>query len=93
MKIAIIGTGYAGLVSGAEGVTKSAAPVGANRNGAEVIRRPRPEAAFGVASNPAFQRETVAQGIKTPRRGDFRNIHDRQTALEAGFVASEGVER
>ncbi|OYX39984.1 MAG: UDP-glucose 6-dehydrogenase [Rhodobacterales bacterium 32-64-14] len=35
----------------------------------------------------------LAQAMKTPRMADFRNIYDQQTALDAGFVAYDGVGR
>lgn len=35
----------------------------------------------------------LAQSMKTSRMADFRNIYDRQTALDAGFVAYDGVGR
>lgn len=35
----------------------------------------------------------LAQAMRTPRMADFRNIYDRETAMNAGFVAYEGVGR
>lgn len=35
----------------------------------------------------------LALVMKTPRLADFRNIYDRQTALDAGFMAYDGVGR
>ena len=42
------------------GVTKSTVPVGTCREVAEIIRRVRPDANFGVVSNPEFLREGSA---------------------------------
>jgi UDPglucose 6-dehydrogenase len=41
----------------------------------------------------ALDLERLARIMKTPRMADFKNIYDRQTALEAGFVAYDGVGR
>ena len=35
----------------------------------------------------------LAQAMSTPQMADFRNIYDRETAMNAGFVAYEGVGR
>jgi UDPglucose 6-dehydrogenase len=35
----------------------------------------------------------LAQVMRTPRMADFRNIYDRETAMNAGFVAYEGIGR
>ena len=41
----------------------------------------------------ALDLEKLAQAMRTPRMADFRNIYDRETAMNAGFVAYEGVGR
>jgi len=35
----------------------------------------------------------IGRSMRTPRIADFRNLYDQQTALDAGFVAYEGVGR
>lgn len=41
----------------------------------------------------ALDLKRIAQGMRTPRLADFRNIYDRKTATDAGFVAYDGVGR
>ncbi len=41
----------------------------------------------------ALDLDHLAKLMRTPRMADFRNIYDRQTVLDAGFVAYEGVGR
>ena len=41
----------------------------------------------------ALDLEKLAQAMRTPRMADFRNIYDRETAMNAGFVAYEGIGR
>src|SRR5438046_509487 len=72
MRIAIIGTGYVGLVSGAclsefghevVCIDKDAGKVEA------IIRKKRPDAAFDMASNPEFLREGSAlEDFRRPDR-------------------------
>lgn len=81
MKITMIGTGYAGLVSG----------ICFSDFGHEVVCVYKVEEKIAMPERGEVSR--LAGTIATPKMADLRNIYAREGALAAGFTAYDSVGR